>query len=54
MLKLGAKVSDEYPVAFTISGKVIMMLQLELDTQCSEDEVVYLALHIARLMQRPR
>lgn len=54
MLKLGTKISDEYPVAYAIAGKVIMMLQLELDTQCSEDEVIYLTLHIARLMHNPR
>ncbi|ANE04882.1 PRD domain-containing protein [Corynebacterium crudilactis] len=54
LISLSSKVADEYPVSFSIAGKVIMMLQLELDTTCSEDEAVYLALHIARLMKSPR
>lgn len=54
MLSLSTKVADEYPVAYNIAGKVIMMLQMELDTNCSDDEVVYLSLHIARLMRTPR
>ncbi|MFP7366241.1 PRD domain-containing protein [Corynebacterium callunae] len=54
MLSLSTKVADEYPVAYAIAGKVIMMLQMELDTNCSDDEVVYLSLHIARLMRTPR
>ncbi len=54
MLKLGTKISDEYPVAFQIAGRVIMMLEMELDTETSDDEVIYLTLHIARLMNSPR
>lgn len=54
LISLSSKVADEYPVSFSIAGKVIMMLQLELDTTCSDDEAVYLALHIARLMKSPR
>lgn len=54
MSSLSTKIAEEYPVAYTIAGRVIMMLQLELDTSCSEDESVYLALHIARLMKTPK
>lgn len=51
--KLSDKIADEYPVAHSVAGKVIMMLELELDTISSDDESAYLTLHIARLMKTP-
>lgn len=42
-------IAKTYPKSWSAAAKLVMMLQMELDTQCSDDEIVYLALHIARL-----
>lgn len=49
---LQAAVASEYPQAYGIAKRVVLVVQFETDCECSANEVTYLALHIARLMQQ--
>ncbi|WP_347306116.1 PRD domain-containing protein [Corynebacterium sp. SA-MJD20WY100] len=52
MLAMADSMMKQYPQAYRIAGLVVIKLESTLDTKCSEDEILYLTLHVARLMMK--
>jgi beta-glucoside operon transcriptional antiterminator len=51
---LGSAIRTAYPVAFAHANKLQAVLELRLGTPLTEDEVTYLALHVARMLDEAR
>lgn len=52
MLAMADSMAVQYPQAYKLAGTIVYTLEMELDTKCSEDEILYLMLHVARLMMK--
>lgn len=53
LVQLSGTLQEQYPAAYRIASNVLLTMEMNLNIECSEDEVVYLTLHIARLMSGP-
>jgi beta-glucoside operon transcriptional antiterminator len=51
---LGAAIRTAYPEASAHANKLQAVLELRLGTPLTEDEVTYLALHVARMLDESR
>ncbi|MDO4927817.1 MAG: PRD domain-containing protein [Corynebacterium sp.] len=49
--RLQDAVAHEYPTAYRIAKRVMVAINFEAEIECSNAELTYLTLHIARLMQ---
>lgn len=57
MGKIGSTLRDQYPTAYQLAERIRALLELRLNHPISEDEVIYLTIHVARLeegMKRDR
>lgn len=52
LLMMAESMQQSHPQAYRIAGLIVIKLESALDTKCSEDEILYLTLHVARLMMK--